>query len=125
MGSPPVEGDVPTAGEAQRQLGNGGPRLRARSGFRPEWSLDSRWGPLATPAGRGYGVAMATTETISEATVLGAGVMGAAIAAHLANAGVRVRLLDIVPRDAPAGDRKARNKIAEAGLEAARKAKPA
>jgi 3-hydroxyacyl-CoA dehydrogenase len=68
---------------------------------------------------------MATTETISEVTVLGAGVMGAAIAAHLANAGLRVRLLDIPPKDAPAGDRAARRKVADAGLEAARKSKPA
>jgi len=51
--------------------------------------------------------------------------MGAAIAAHLGNAGLRVRLLDIVSKDAPAGDRRARNQIAAAGLEAARKAKPA
>src|SRR5262245_17029123 len=65
---------------------------------------------------------MATTETINEVTVLGAGVMGAAIAAHMANAGLRVRLLDIVAKDAGPGDR---NKIAAAGLEAARKAKPA
>src|SRR6185436_4208303 len=36
---------------------------------------------------------------IRDAAVLGAGVMGAQIAAHLANAGVRVRLLD-VSRDA-------------------------
>jgi 3-hydroxyacyl-CoA dehydrogenase len=57
-----------------------------------------------------------------EVTVLGAGVMGAAIAAHLANAGVRVLLLDIVPKDAAAG---ARNKVAADGLEKARKAKPA
>jgi 3-hydroxyacyl-CoA dehydrogenase len=67
--------------------------------------------------------------TVREATVLGSGVMGAAIAAHLANAGLRVRLLDIVPqnapKDAPSGDRAARNKVAAAGLEAARKAKPA
>jgi 3-hydroxyacyl-CoA dehydrogenase len=62
---------------------------------------------------------------IREATVLGSGVMGAAIAAHLANAGLRVRLLDIVAKDAAAGDRNARNKVAAAGLEAARKAKPA
>ena len=65
---------------------------------------------------------------ISEVTVLGAGVMGAAIAAHLANAGLRVRLLDIVPKDAPAkdsADRRKRSAIAIAGLEAARKAKPA
>jgi 3-hydroxyacyl-CoA dehydrogenase len=51
--------------------------------------------------------------------------MGAAIAAHLANAGLRVRLLDIPAKDAPAGDKAARNKIAAAGLEGARKAKPA
>jgi len=65
------------------------------------------------------------SEPIREVTVLGAGVMGAAIAAHLANAGLRVRLLDIPAKDAPAGDRAARNKIAAAGLEGARKAKPA
>jgi 3-hydroxyacyl-CoA dehydrogenase len=69
--------------------------------------------------------ALREVNTIREATVLGSGVMGAAIAAHLANAGLRVRLLDIVAKDAPAGDRKARNQIAAAGLEAARKAKPA
>ncbi len=51
--------------------------------------------------------------------------MGAAIAAHLANAGLRVRLLDIPAKDAPAGDKAARNKIAAGGLEGARKAKPA
>ncbi|HVU49409.1 MAG TPA: 3-hydroxyacyl-CoA dehydrogenase/enoyl-CoA hydratase family protein [Polyangia bacterium] len=68
---------------------------------------------------------MTTTEPIHQVTVLGAGVMGAAIAAHLANAGVRVRLLDIPPKDAPAGDARARRKIADAGLEGARKAKPA
>jgi 3-hydroxyacyl-CoA dehydrogenase len=51
--------------------------------------------------------------------------MGAAIAAHLANAGLRVRLLDIPAKDAPAGDARARNAVAAAGLEAARKAKPA
>ncbi|HVV16558.1 MAG TPA: 3-hydroxyacyl-CoA dehydrogenase/enoyl-CoA hydratase family protein [Polyangia bacterium] len=70
---------------------------------------------------------MATDSALREVTVLGAGVMGAAIAAHLANAGLRVRLLDIVPKDAPppGGDRRARNKIALGGIEAARKAKPA
>ncbi len=62
---------------------------------------------------------------ISEVTVIGSGVMGAAIAAHLANAGIKARLLDIVAKDAPAGDRRARNKIADAGFEAARKSKPA
>jgi 3-hydroxyacyl-CoA dehydrogenase len=50
--------------------------------------------------------------TIRAAAVLGAGVMGAQIAAHLANAGVRVRLLDVT-RDA-----------AREGLERAKKLKP-
>src|SRR3954462_12012679 len=63
--------------------------------------------------------------TIREVTVLGSGVMGAAIAAHLANAGLRVRLLDIPPKDAPAGDKRGRNKISESGFEGARKARPA
>ena len=72
----------------------------------------------------GYCFTMAQ-KPISEVTVIGSGVMGAAIAAHLANAGIKARLLDIVPKDAPAGDRKARNKIADAGFEAARKIKPA
>jgi 3-hydroxyacyl-CoA dehydrogenase len=48
--------------------------------------------------------------------------MGARIAAHFANAGVASYLFDIVPPDA---DGMARNKIAAAGLEAARKSKPA
>ncbi len=63
---------------------------------------------------------------IEKAVVLGAGTMGSRIAAHLANAGLPCILLDIVPPDlkagAPAGDR---NKIVRAGLEAARKSKPA
>jgi len=60
--------------------------------------------------------------------VLGAGVMGAAIAAHLANAGVRVLLLDIVPPNLSQDDKKdpkKRNAIAVGGLERAVKAKPA
>lgn len=48
--------------------------------------------------------------------------MGARIAAHFANAGVPSYLLDIVPPDA---DLPARNKIAAAGLDAAKKSKPA
>jgi len=48
--------------------------------------------------------------------------MGARIAAHLANAGVPSYLVDIVPPDA---DGDARNHIAAAGLQAARKSKPA
>jgi len=34
---------------------------------------------------------------IKKAAVLGAGVMGAGIAAHLANAGIECYLLDIIP----------------------------
>ena len=59
---------------------------------------------------------------IHKVAVLGAGTMGARIAAHFSNAGVPSYLLDIVPPDA---DVPARNKIAAAGLEAAKKSKPA
>ncbi len=59
---------------------------------------------------------------IHKVAVLGAGTMGARIAAHFANAGVPSLLLDIVPPDA---DGPARNKIAAAGLEALKKSKPA
>jgi len=59
---------------------------------------------------------------IHKVAVLGAGTMGARIAAHFANAGVPSYLLDIVPPDA---DAPARNKIAAAGLEGAKKSKPA
>src|SRR5450432_3546503 len=60
---------------------------------------------------------------ISDVTVLGAGVMGASIAAQLANAGLRVRLLDLAGD--PEKKQQRRNHWAEAGLEAARKARPA
>src|SRR6202163_1082441 len=59
---------------------------------------------------------------IHKVAVLGAGTMGARIAAHFANAGIPSYLLDIVPPDA---DGPARNKIAAAGLEGAKKSKPA
>ena len=59
---------------------------------------------------------------INKVAILGAGTMGARIAAHFANAGVPSYLFDIVPPDA---DGPARNKIAAAGLDAARKSKPA
>jgi len=52
--------------------------------------------------------------------------MGARIAAHFANAGVPSYLLDIVPTDvSPGAGSAARNKIAAAGLDAAKKSKPA
>src|SRR5579871_1677813 len=59
---------------------------------------------------------------INRVAILGAGTMGTRIAAHFANAGVPSYLLDIVPPDA---DGATRNKIAAAGLEAAKKSKPA
>src|SRR5580693_1601784 len=59
---------------------------------------------------------------INKVAVLGAGTMGARIAAQFANAGVPSLLLDIVP---PGADASARNKISAAGLEAAKKSKPA
>jgi 3-hydroxyacyl-CoA dehydrogenase len=66
------------------------------------------------------------TRSIQKAVVLGAGTMGARIAAHFANAGLPCILLDIVPPDlkpdVPPADR---NKIVRAGLEAARKSRPA
>src|SRR4026209_2614257 len=62
---------------------------------------------------------------IHKAVVIGSGTMGSAIAAHLANAGVPVTLLDIVPNDAPFDDKEARNKIVNAGWERCLKARPA
>ena len=62
------------------------------------------------------------TPQIQKAAVLGAGTMGARIAAHFTNAGLPCLLLDIVPKDATSGDR---NKIVAAGVEAAKKSKPA
>lgn len=62
---------------------------------------------------------------IHKAVVIGSGTMGAAIAAHLANAGVPVTLLDIVPKDAPEDDKAARNKIVSDGWERCLKARPA
>ena len=57
---------------------------------------------------------------IRKAAVVGSGTMGAAVAAHLANAGIPVLLLDIVLPDA-----KDRNQLAKTGLEKALKARPA
>jgi len=62
---------------------------------------------------------------IEKVVVLGAGTMGARIAAHFANAGVAVLLLDIVPPGSTSGAAAERNKIVRAGLDAARKSKPA
>jgi 3-hydroxyacyl-CoA dehydrogenase len=63
---------------------------------------------------------------IEKAVVLGAGTMGSRIAAHFANAGLPCILLDMVPPNLPADAPSAeRNKIVRAGLDAAKKSKPA
>ncbi|HLY91912.1 MAG TPA: 3-hydroxyacyl-CoA dehydrogenase NAD-binding domain-containing protein [Candidatus Angelobacter sp.] len=65
-------------------------------------------------------------QRISKVAVLGAGTMGARIAAHFANAGVPCVLLDIVTPDAAQSqDKAARRKLVSAGLEAAVKSRPA
>jgi 3-hydroxyacyl-CoA dehydrogenase len=71
---------------------------------------------------------------INRVGVLGAGVMGATIAAHLANAGLEVLLLDIVPRELTEQEKakgltlespQVRNRIAQAGRDGLLKMKPA
>lgn len=56
--------------------------------------------------------------------VLGSGVMGSRIACHFANIGLEVLLLDILPKEAPEGNKAARNKIVNDALEAAVKSNP-
>ncbi len=71
--------------------------------------------------------------SIKNVAVLGAGTMGARIAAHLANAGMHCWLLDMVPsevtpdekaRGLTLTDPRVRNRIVRAGFEAAQKARP-
>jgi 3-hydroxyacyl-CoA dehydrogenase len=57
---------------------------------------------------------------VRRAAVLGAGTMGSRIAAHLANAGIPVLLLDMIP-----DGEGARNRLALAAIEALSKSKPA
>ncbi len=74
------------------------------------------------------------TASIEKVAVIGAGTMGAAIAAHAANAGMPVLLLDIVPRElTPKEEKKGltldspavRNRIVRGGFERIAKLKPA
>ena len=60
------------------------------------------------------------SKSIQKVVVIGSGVMGSQIAAHIANAGVPVLLLDIVPKE---GDD--RNALAKAALERLLKTEPA
>src|SRR4029078_3972868 len=75
-----------------------------------------------------------TGMTIQKAAVLGAGTMGAGIAAHLANAGIPALLLDIAPTELTPAEEAAgvtlesstfRNRIVNSLFEAAKKLKPA
>ena len=68
------------------------------------------------------------TYRIDKVGVIGAGTMGGGIAAHLANLGVPVLLLDIVPpnlNDAEKNDPKARNRIVQSLFDRMAKARPA
>lgn len=73
-------------------------------------------------------------KVIRKVAVLGSGVMGSRIAAHFANVGVNVLLLDIVPKELSEDDKKKniatesksfRNKFTISGLENAVKSNPA
>src|SRR5215210_8772648 len=61
------------------------------------------------------------THRIRRVAVLGAGTMGAAIAAHCANAGLEVDLLDIAPEEPDAH----KNDVVEAGFDRMKNARPA
>ncbi len=66
------------------------------------------------------------SKPIRKVAVLGSGVMGSGIAAHLANAGLPVLLLDIVPPKLDAGAPKAaRDAIAAGAVDKLKKARPA
>lgn len=73
-------------------------------------------------------------QQIKKAAVLGSGVMGSGIAAHLANIGIPTLLLDIVPRELTEDDKKkgltledkaVRNRISQTALQNLLKQKPA
>jgi 3-hydroxyacyl-CoA dehydrogenase len=74
------------------------------------------------------------THQMNRIAIIGAGTMGATIAAHIANAGYPVLLLDIVPDQLTAEEAAegltlaspaVRNRIVQAGFDRTRKAKPA
>lgn len=73
------------------------------------------------------------TYQVKKAAVIGSGVMGSGIAAHLANIGIQTLMLDVVPneltdKEQASGlqltDRAVRNKQAQQGKDALRKQKP-
>src|SRR5215510_1230787 len=70
---------------------------------------------------------------INNVTVLGSGVMGSRIACHFANIGVKVLLLDIVPKELTEEERKkgltmdskeVRNRIVNSSLQSVLKSNP-
>ena len=72
-------------------------------------------------------------EHVRKVAVLGSGVMGSAIAAHFANAGIPSIVLDVVPKEPDAAetaagltlkDRKVRDRIARAAVQALQKTRP-
>src|SRR4030042_6699578 len=73
-------------------------------------------------------------QRIKRAAVLGAGVMGSAIAAHLANVGIPSFLLDIIPPEMTEAEKKkgltlespeVRNRLAVSGKKRIQESKPA
>ncbi|ACS99169.1 3-hydroxyacyl-CoA dehydrogenase/enoyl-CoA hydratase family protein [Paenibacillus sp. JDR-2] len=79
-------------------------------------------------------MSMNRTGTVRRAAVIGSGVMGAGIAAHLANAGMRVLLLDVVPqallpeeekRGLTLASPQVRSRLAQAAVARMAKAQPA
>jgi 3-hydroxyacyl-CoA dehydrogenase len=85
----------------------------------------SKMPPSSTPAST-HSSTHASTKQIRKVAVLGAGTMGSRIAAHIANAGLPVLLLDIVPPGTDAAaPKQQRNKIVLAAMEGLKKSKPA
>ena len=65
-------------------------------------------------------------KNIKKVAVLGSGIMGSGIACHLANVGIEVILLDIIPKDYESSkDKKLRNSLVNSALKKAIKSKPA
>jgi 3-hydroxyacyl-CoA dehydrogenase len=74
------------------------------------------------------------THSVNRVAVIGSGTMGGALAAHFANAGIAVYLLDIVPNKLTPDEEKkkltldhpaVRNRIVNAGMDVIRKSRPA
>ena len=81
---------------------------------------------VATPQSSAKPSQIKDHRQISKVAVLGAGTMGSRIAAHIANAGLPVVLLDIVPPGVDAGAAKQeRNKFVLAAMDGLKKSKPA